>query len=110
MDRELICSGDITQKFLVWLECNFGYYTCGVLVDRDWDSNVLYQYDSQVNHLRSSYSDFDLKNINKWKIEKEFETYILSFYEDDLLWRNYTLSWLNFEKPSYVNFDYISSI
>ena len=109
MDKELICRGNINQKFLVWLECNFGFYSSGVLIDTAWDSNVISQYDSQRNCLRNSYNDFELDKVNKWSITKSKNgDYLLNFYEDELLWAGFELNWLSSDKPNYVNFNYIS--
>lgn len=109
MDKELICSGDINQKFLAWLECNFGFYSSGILIDTAWDSNVISQYDSQRNCLRNSYNDFELDKVNKWSITKsKNNAYLLNFYEDELLWAGFELNWLSADKPDYVNFTYIS--
>jgi hypothetical protein len=100
---KLLQEGTTDNKFKVWLGCNFGYYTQGLLIDANWDSTVVYQYDTETDKLRSTFNELSFENVNKWRIYKDDndELYI-GLYWNDGLWGAYVMSWLTYEKPEYV--------
>jgi hypothetical protein len=94
--------GKVDYKFKVWLDCNFGYYTQGLLIDYCWDSTVVYQYDSKLGKLRSTYNEISLDSITDWRIYDDNGELVLAFYEGDVAWCAYVMSWLIYNKPEYV--------
>jgi hypothetical protein len=94
--------GNIDSKFKVWLDCNFGYYTQGLLIDYHWDSTVVYQYDYKLGKLRSTYNEISLDSITSWRIYDDNGELVLAFYEGDVAWCAYVMSWLTYNKPEYV--------
>lgn len=100
---KLVQEGNINKEFKVWLECNFGYYTQGLLIDANWDSTVVYQYDTEIDKLRSTFNELSFKNVNKWRIYKDDnDEFYIGLYWNDGLWGAYVMSWLTYEKPDYV--------
>jgi hypothetical protein len=94
--------GSVDNFFKNWLECNFGYYTQGLLVDVNWDSTVVYQYDYKLGKLRSTYNEISLDSITGWRIYDDNGELVLALYEDDVLWCAYVMSWITYNKPDYV--------
>ena len=106
---KLLLWGVIDRQFKAWLACNFSYYTQGLLVDSSWDSTVVYQYDPETDKLRSTLNEISFNNLNQWRLYKDDnEEFYLSFYWNDIFSHSYIMSWLVYEKPNYVNFEYIS--
>lgn len=95
--------GSIDIVFKNWLECNFGYYTQGLLVDANWDSTVVYQYDPETDKIRSTFNEVLLKNVNVWRIyQDDNDEFYLGLYWDGGLWGAFVMSWLTYDKPEYV--------
>lgn len=100
-------SGEINQKFIVWLDANFGFYSQGILVDTAWDVNLIYQFEEKRNALKSWYQEIELSRFNKWEIIIDNDTFYLNLYEDDIKWFCFQTCWINEKKPDYVDFDYL---
>ena len=106
-DDKLLQEGTVDNKFKVWLECNFGHYTQGLLIDANWDSTVVYQYDAEMDKLRSTFNELSFENVNKWRIYKDDnDDFYIGLYWGGGLWGAYVMSWLTYEKPDYVNFNF----
>lgn len=100
--------GIVDKQFKVWLECNFGYYTQGLLVSAVWDSTVVYQYDYEADKICSTFDSLSFQNTTSWRIyEDDNGEFYLSFYWDDALQTSYVMSWLSYKKPDYVNFKHV---
>lgn len=92
----------ITRNFKTWLECNFGFYTMGVLVDNVWDSNVIYQYDPELDALKSSYNVLNLEDVTEYSFEKYDSTYLLNFYiGDNIPYATFKMCWISETCPNY---------
>ena len=103
-DDNLLQEGPIDNKFKLWMECNFGHYTQGLLIDAHWDSTVIYQYDVEMNKLRSTFDELSFENVNKWRIYKDNNDKLyIGFYWNNMLWGTYVMSWLTYNKPEYVD-------
>ena len=96
--QHLEIKGNINNGFRQWLEYLFGFYSGSVLITNDYDSYIVYQYDVERDALISSYNSFELKNVNKWRIEANEGRYYLFLYDEDLKWASYTMANLDFEK------------
>ena len=110
--RSIIKEGKVDVHFKNWLECNFGFYTCGVLVDSVWDSNIIYQYDPELDALKSSYNIVYMKDISSYEMKNLDGVLHLQFYaEDEVPWCSYEMAWLNETAPKYFweNIDFIKS-
>lgn len=94
--------GKVDYKFKLWLDCNFGHYTQGLLIDYYWDSTVVYQYDSKLDKLRSTYNEISLDSITGWRIYNDNRELVLALYEGDVLWCAYVMCWVTYTKPEYV--------
>ena len=108
----IVESGEVNKHFKNWLECNFGFYTSGVLIDSSWDSNVVYQYDPELDALKSSYNNISMKDIFSYEMENLDDVLYLRFYaEDKVPWCSYEMMWLNETAPKYFwdNLDLIKS-
>lgn len=103
-DDDLLQEGPADNKFKLWMECNFGHYTQGLLIDVHWYSTVVYQYDAEVNKLRSTFNELSFENVNKWRIYKDDNDGLyIGLYWNDALWGAYVMSWLTYNKPEYVD-------
>ena len=94
--------GKVDYKFKLWLDSNFGHYVQGLLVDYYWDSTVVYQYDSKLDKLRSTYNEISLDSITRWRIYDDNGEFVLALYEGDVMWCAYNMSWLTYNKPEYI--------
>ena len=110
--RSIIKEGKVDVHFKNWLECNFGFYTCGVLVDSVWDSNIIYQYDPELDALKSSYNIVSLSEMYRYELEtRENCVYLHLFIDEDNLWCSYIMMWLDETAPKYFwdNLDLIKN-
>ena len=82
-ESEILKEGVADLKFGIWLETNFGFYTMGVLVNADWDSNVLYQYNAETQVFQSSYDEINMIHIHSYSIEKRPWGLYLNLYGED---------------------------
>ena len=98
----IIKTGKVDVHFKNWLECNFGFYTCGVLVDSVWDSNIIYQYDPELDALKSSYNIVSLSEMYRYELEtRENRVYLHLFIDEENLWCSYIMMWLDETAPKY---------
>ena len=99
----------IDNHFKSWLECNFGFYSSGILINTCWDSNVIYQYDYETQTLKSSFDDLKLNDMEYYSIEKYERTYILSLFdEENMKWCSYMMCWISEEIPEHFKIDYLN--
>lgn len=96
IDKDFCERGKNDENFKKFLDANFSYYSDNILVGIDFGSNILYQYDYERECLRSSFNEIELDLITDWKLFKKDETLILSLYENDTLWNNFSVAKLLF--------------
>ena len=105
-ENEILKKGVADLKFGIWLEHNFGFYTMGVLVNADWDSNVLYQYNAETQVFQSSYDEINMIHIHSYSIEKRpWGLYLNLYGEDEVRWATFQMTWLNEKAPEYFSFN-----
>lgn len=101
-------SGKVNQVFKIWLDCNFGFYSQGILLDTAWDVNLIYQFEEKRNALKSWFREAELDKLNKWEIIIDDDNiFYLSLFEDDIEWFRFQMCWINEKKPDFVNFEYL---
>lgn len=106
MDTEsvILKEGVVDLKFGVWVECNFGFYTMGVLIDNAWDSNVLYQYNAETQIFQSTYGEYRMRDVISYSIEKRpWGMYLNLYGEDKVRWVTFQMTWLVENAPEYFS-------
>lgn len=96
-------TGDIDKKFKEWLEFSFGFYSDSALISNDYDSNVLYQYDPELDALVSSYSTLTINNVDNYELIIEKDMATLNLKQNDTVWYALTCMWFNINPTKNLN-------
>lgn len=83
--------GGIDENFKNWLNFSFGFYSDRVLVSNDWDSNLIYQYDFELEAFKSSYNNIYLSDVDAWSVELNDDFCILNLLAGEHLWTSFKL-------------------
>ena len=105
-EKVILKEGKADLRFGIWLECNFGFYSMGVLVNAEWDSNVLYQYNAETQIFQSTYNEIRMQDIISYNIEKRpWGLYLNLYGEDDIRWVTFKMAWLDEKAPEYFSLE-----
>lgn len=96
IDKDFSESGKLNKEFKLFLDAAFGYYSDNILVGTHFGSNILYQYDSERDCIKSSFDELQLNLITDWKLSLKEGMLALSLYEGDTLWADYFVAKLTF--------------
>ena len=94
--KDFLETGKFNNEFKLFLNANFGYYSDNILVGAHFGSNILYQYDSERDCIKSSFDEFQLNLITNWKLSFKNDMFTLSLYENDILWCDFHIAKLTF--------------
>ena len=83
--------GKIDENFKSWLSSSFGFYSDRVLVSNDWDSNIIYQYDFELEALKSSYNNIYLSEVDNWSIDFNNDYCFLHLKSGEHFWASFKL-------------------
>jgi len=95
-DKNFCEKGKVDKDFKLFLDANFGYYCNNILVGTEFGSNILFQYDYEVDSLKSSFNEIQLNLVTNWKLSFKSDMLTLSLYEDDILWCDFHIAKLTF--------------
>ena len=72
--KDFLETGKFNNEFKLFLNANFGYYSDNILVGAHFGSNILYQYDSERDCIKSSFDEFNPTDEQKMRMLKNIES------------------------------------